>query len=320
MLPVNMYLIGGFLGAGKTTLLQHILNWDIDLSTTAVLVNEFGQISVDGMLLDSKGSKLIELASGCVCCSMRGQFVKSIEEVLNEFIRRRIFVETTGVGDTLEIIGLLRGSGILDKAVLNKIVCVLDADIWHGRDNFGTVFFNQLKAADLILLNKVDLVDKDRVPLFIEEVRQINPHGMVVPTYHCRIDPDILLEGEEAGPSSRSGEANFLPKAELGQDNDLEFMTLVFQDKSPLSEACFREFIQSIPSHVFRIKGVVRFSGRAFMLNHVAGRTQWSEFEGTEGTRLVIIGWKMDADAVLRDLNACREPIWDSGDTIPICC
>jgi len=85
MITTSIYLIGGFLGSGKTTLLQRILNWNIDLSSTAVLVNEFGQISVDGMLLDSKGSKLVELASGCICCSMRGEFVNTLVQVLNEF-------------------------------------------------------------------------------------------------------------------------------------------------------------------------------------------------------------------------------------------
>lgn len=307
MLTTNIYLIGGFLGAGKTTLLQRILNWDIDLSSTAVLVNEFGQISVDGMLLDSKGSMLVELASGCICCSMRGEFVKSIDKVLNEFFPTRIFVETTGVADTLDIMALLRDSDVLDKAIVKKIICVLDADVWQARDNFGTVFFNQVKAADLILLNKIDLVDADQVPFFVEQISQINPRGVVLPTYQCGIDPDILLEGNEAGLSSRLDEVNLVPPFEVGEGKNLEFKTFVFQDDVPLSEACFRTFIEKMPSHVFRIKGVVRFLEREFTLNHVGGRSQWTQIEGAKGTKLVFIGWKMDSDSILRDLNGCRE-------------
>ena len=157
MALVSMYIIGGFLGSGKTTFLQHLLDWHSDLSSTAVLVNEFGEISVDGMLLDAKGSQLVELASGCICCSMRGEFIKSLEDVLNNFTLTRFFVETTGVADTLELISVLKDSKVSDRVVLKKIICVLDADLWPGRDNFGLVFLNQIKAADLILLNKVDL-------------------------------------------------------------------------------------------------------------------------------------------------------------------
>jgi len=170
---VDIYLIGGFLGSGKTTLLQNILGWDIDLSSTVVLLNEFGQISIDGMLLDSKGSEIVELANGCICCSMRGEFIDSIETVLNKFSPKMVFVETTGVADTLEVVAFLRGSMIVDKIVLKKVICVLDAELWEGKDNFGSVFFNQIKAADVVLVNKMDLVDKEKMPLMLREVNSV---------------------------------------------------------------------------------------------------------------------------------------------------
>lgn len=307
MRPVNIYLIGGFLGSGKTTLLQNILNWAIDLPSTAVLVNEFGQISVDGILLDAKGTRVVELASGCICCSMRGEFVKSLEEILSKFVPTRIFVETTGVADTSEIIALLRESGILGRAILQKTICVLDSELWQGRDHFGTVFFSQIRSADLVLLNKIDLVDTNQVPVFIEEIAAINPTGMILPTYQCRIDPDILLEEDPPALSSRFDEANLLPQFEVGEKNGPEFMTVLFEDDGCLSETRFRAVIERMPYHIFRIKGIVRFRERGFKLNHVAGRTQWTQLEGLKGTKLVLIGWEIDTDSILSDLNACRE-------------
>lgn len=303
----SIYLIGGFLGSGKTTLLQRILNWNIDLSSTAVMVNEFGQISVDGMLLHSEGTRLMELASGCICCSMRGEFVRSLEQILNEFAPARIFVEATGVADTADIIDLLDDSDVYKKARLKKIICVLDSDLWQGRDYFGTVFFNQVKVADLILLNKIDLVHMNQVPIFIEEIRQINPRGAVIPTYHCMVDADILLQGDEPEPSQRLDMVNLVPDFGVKGDVDLEFMTFAFQDDGHLSETRFREFIGKTPFRVFRIKGLVRFPGRTFMLNHVGGRSHWTEVKTAQGTRLVFVGWKMDTDAIWRDLVACRE-------------
>ncbi len=307
MLTTSIYLIGGFLGAGKTTLLQRILNWNIDLSSTAVLVNEFGQISVDGMLLDSKGTRLVELASGCICCSMKGEFVKSLEQILNEFAPAQIFVEATGVADTADIIDLLSDSDVFRKALLRKIICVLDSDLWQARDSFGTVFFNQIKVADLILLNKIDLIHMDQVPIFIKEIRHINPGGAVVPTYHCMVDKDILLQGDEPEPSQRLDAVNLLPNIGVRGDTDREFMTFVFRDEGTFSEPRFKELIEKIPFRVFRIKGIVRFAERTFMLNHVGGRSNWTEVQDAEGTRLVFVGWKMDTEAILRDLAACRE-------------
>ncbi len=302
-----MYIIGGFLGSGKTTFLQTLLDWQGDLSSTAVMVNEFGEISVDGMLLDSKGSQLVELASGCICCSMRGEFIKSLENVLDNFTITRIFVETTGVADTLELISVLKESKVSERVALKKIICVLDADLWPGRDNFGLVFLNQIKAADLILLNKVDLVEKGQVVPFMEEIQKINPDSLVIPTYYCRIDLDLLLDGEERDRPLRLDTVNGLPDFNSNLEKPIGFATFLFQEEGSLSEACFKEFLDKIPPHIFRIKGQVRFSGKAFLLNHVGGRSQWIESENKSGSQLVFIGWNMDTEALKADLAACLE-------------
>lgn len=310
MALVTMYIIGGFLGSGKTTFLQHLLDSQSDLASTAVLVNEFGEISVDGMLLDLKGSQLVELASGCICCSMKGEFIKSLEDVLNTFTLTRIFVETTGVADTLELITVLKDSKVSHQVALKKIICILDADLWPGRDNFGLVFFNQIKAADLILLNKVDLIEKGQVVSFMEEIQKINPNSLVIPTYYCKIDLDLLLEGEE--------KEGFLHLDKLPRRSDLGlklekpmgFMTFLFREEGCLSEACFKEFLSRVPPHIFRIKGKVRFLEGTFLLNHVGGRSQWKESEKATGSKMVFIGWDMDIEALKSDLAACRENRW----------
>ena len=299
---VDIYLIGGFLGSGKTTLLQNILGWDIDLSSTVVLLNEFGQISIDGMLLDSKGSEIVELANGCICCSMRGEFIDSIETVLNKFSPKMVFVETTGVADTLEVVAFLRGSMIVDKIVLKKVICVLDAELWEGKDNFGSVFFNQIKAADVVLVNKMDLVDKEKMPLMLREVSSVNPQSMVIPTFHSKIDPEVLLG---AGSSFWVEEENRVLESEGREAAELEFESFIFQEEGALSETSFRGFLERLPFNVFRVKGPVKFGKNAFMLNHVGGRSHWIEHESIGDTRLVFIGWNLDIDALLRELKSC---------------
>jgi len=293
MSSVKIYLIGGFLGSGKTTLLQHILNWEIDLSSTIVLLNEFGAISVDGMLLESKGSEVVELANGCICCSMRGEFIENLGAAIQKFSPTRVLVETTGVADTLEVVAFMRESKIADRLVLNKVICVLDADLWEGKENFGSVFFNQIRAADLVLLNKVDLVEKEKVPHFLEE-----------PTFHCRIEPDIL-EGD--GTFSWFSKEDQCVTSEESGEGDLVFQSFVFQVDTILSEKCFREFLERVPLNVFRIKGTVSFGSSSFLLNHVSGKSHWNVLSAKTETKLVFVGWDMDAEMVKRDLQACRE-------------
>jgi G3E family GTPase len=156
-------LIAGFLGAGKTTLLRNILKWPGDLTKTAVLVNEFGQIGIDGELLQGFNSPVFELTNGCICCTLQGELLRTLEEILDKFQPRRLFIEATGVADPLDILKFIGTSTIKRQMTAPKVVTVLDGDMWEGREYFGPLFYNQIKAADLLLLNKIDLLPSVRL-------------------------------------------------------------------------------------------------------------------------------------------------------------
>jgi G3E family GTPase len=104
----DVLLITGFLGAGKTTLLKRILSWETDLSDTVVLVNEFGEVGVDGDLLKDAGSDVVELTSGCICCSLTVDLKQSLSRISEQYHPRRIIIEASGVADPGAIIPLLR--------------------------------------------------------------------------------------------------------------------------------------------------------------------------------------------------------------------
>ena len=188
----DLLLIAGFLGAGKTTLLRHILRWPGDLSRTAVLVNEFGQIGIDGELLQGFQTPVYELTNGCICCTLQGDLLRTVEEILTKFDPLRLIIEATGVADPFDILGFLKGFRLKSQFSDPKVITVLNADLWPGRDYFGPLFFNQIKAAHLLLFNKVDLLTKEEVPKCLEEVRTVNPVCSIVPTHFCHIDPDVL--------------------------------------------------------------------------------------------------------------------------------
>ena len=310
----DILLLSGFLGAGKTTLLKRILAWEADLSDTVVMVNEFGDVGIDGALLKDSGSDVIELTSGCICCTLSADLHQSLTRIWNQFKPRRILIEASGVADPKSITKVLQDPQIGQHMALKKIITVLDAEIWTAREVFGPLFYNQLERAHLILLNKIDLMAGEKISQFLEEIHGVIPDCQVVPTIHCEIDPEILWTPAQPRMSGLKPIEFFHP-AELNGESDsqhshptksVDFVMFSFQDSGILDEACFKNFIRNLPWELFRIKGTVRFADRLEMLNFVGGKSEWSPWEGDPETRLVFIGWKINEEETLKDLERCR--------------
>ena len=140
----KVVLLAGFLGAGKTTLLKRILSWEGDLSDTVVLVNEFGDVGIDGALLQQAGSDVIELTSGCICCTLAADLIQSLKGIAERFNPKRIMIEATGVADPTSITAVLDQPFIRDVMEHQSTLTVLDADFWEARENFGPLFYRQL--------------------------------------------------------------------------------------------------------------------------------------------------------------------------------
>lgn len=157
-------------------------------------MNEFGEVGVDGDLLKDAGSDVVELASGCICCSLTVDLKQALSRISQQYHPRRIIIEASGVADPGAITPLLRDPSLSGVMKLEKIVTVLDADVWEAREVFGQLFYNQLEAAHLILLNKVDTVDENNVPRYLEELHAVLPNCQVIPTIRCSIDENRFLQ------------------------------------------------------------------------------------------------------------------------------
>ena len=318
----DVFLLAGFLGAGKTTLLKRILSWEADLSETVVMVNEFGDIGIDGALLQESGSDVIELTSGCICCTLSADLHQSLMRIWHRFKPRRILVEASGVADPKSIATVLQNPQIGQHMELRKIITVLDADIWRAREVFGPLFYNQLEMAHLILLNKIDLIAAEKIPQFLEEIHEAIPESRVVPTIHCEIDPEALwtqMKTKMPGlklikffqPAALNGTPDSPGSDPAHQEHDshltksVHFVSFSFRNSGILDEVRFKNFIRNLPWELFRIKGTVRFADRLEMLNFVGGKSEWSPWKGEAETRLVFIGWKINADETLKELKRC---------------
>jgi G3E family GTPase len=308
----NIFLLAGFLGSGKTTLLNRILSWETDLSDTVVLVNEFGKIGIDGSIIRSKssGRDVIELTSGCICCTLTDELIDTLVDIWERFRPRRILLEATGVAEPKSITEIIGSDLLRERMRIEKIITVLGIRYWLGRETFGPFFMNQVEQANLILLNKIDTVSRDRLQEAVADLRAKVPGCPVLPTLHCEVDPEVFWNRHT---TLRLG--NFytsLPASAAGPDNDgsrnqdrITYDTFDFVSERPLDEALFDGFLKSLPWQLFRIKGPVRFHGRTALLNYTAGQTDWQKWEAPEPTRLAFIGWDIDTEELRRKLEAC---------------
>ena len=298
-------LLSGFLGSGKTTLLKQILNWESDLTGTIVIVNEFGEVGIDGSLLKDTGSHVVELTSGCICCTLSADLQQSLEKIYEQFSPERILIESSGLADPTAITTVLNQGQLGQHLTLQKIITVLDADLWEARENFGSLFFNQLEMANVILLNKIDLLAQDQVARQLEEIHTEMPGSQVVPTIHCRIDPETLwTENEPKGLDIKP--MSFYLNHEKRKSVDASgYITFVFESAEPLDERCFKRFMSQLPFEMFRMKGPVRFEDRTVMVNFVGGRGDESAWRQTSKTQLAFIGWNVDPDETLKIINDC---------------
>lgn len=303
-LTPDLYLIFGFLGSGKTTLIRNMFSWEWDLSGTAVLVNEFGKVGLDGIILEGGPVPVVELTNGCICCSMRADLPIAIKEIRERFSPQRILVEATGIADPVDVLAVLRPLEERSQIRISKVICVLDSEFWEAREMLGPVFFKQIDLADLLLLNKVDLLGQDQVSLFLSQLHAEYTRPQIVPTVYSRIDPLVLFsnEGSRDGcvPVSEDLDQMHRPSAE-----EMGFVSFSYEGESCFSEKCFEEFLKNLPFELFRVKGSVRFPKASRLLNFVGGKIYWEQRKEKTPTRLVFIGWNLNPEGYLRQLEAC---------------
>ena len=324
----KVILLSVFLGSGKTTLLKRILSWENNLSETVVLVNEFGDVGIDGALLKDSGSDVVELTSGCICCTLQIDLKQTLTQIRERFRPRRILIEASGIADPATIASLIQEPDMQPHMELKKIVTVLDAECWQAREAFGTVFYNQLKFADLIFLNKIDLFDQDEIRRFLKEIHAALPQSRVVPTLYCRVDPETIWVAR-SGQDSELKRVDFTdidllePRSREGQphrhDNtdgekqghhakagDADnYTAFSFHDPRVLDETCFKRFLEDLPWELFRLKGSVRFQDRTAFVNFVGGKCELTSWAGAPETRLTFIGWNVNGAEAIKRLKNC---------------
>ncbi len=287
-----MTLITGPLGSGKTTLLRHILgtlNRKI-----AILMNEFGEIAIDSKIVQGKDIQIAELGGGCVCCSLQGEFEAAVREILQVVTPEVIVVETTGLAEPEALIFDIEES--LTDVRLDGVVTVTDADSLVRFPQIGHTSRLQIQDADLILLNKIDLVETGQAATVQEKLEAINETAAIVRTVRAEVDPQLLFGIFRDRTAS--------PAPHLHQP---EFESFSFLPEAEYSRECLSAWAGDLLNwDVYRSKGFVRADERWWLFNYVAGRWEFEPFEADQAA-LVFIGKGVSAhkEEILRALAEC---------------
>jgi G3E family GTPase len=285
-------LITGPLGSGKTTLLRHILS--ASRAKIAIVMNEFGEIAIDTKVIEGKNVRVAELGGGCVCCSLLGEFEAAVSEILEKIAPEIIVVETTGLAEPEALVFNIQEA--LPKCRLDGVVSVIDADMLVRFPDLGHTTRLQIEAADILLLNKIDLVEAIQIRALENKLREINPTAAVIRSKRCRVEPEVLF-----------GIGREKEVAQPGHRHQSEFESFTFSSDKIFACDSFERFARTLPANVIRAKGFVRFHDGTHLFNFVAGRWEMEPFE-SDRTELVFIGKDVarQKSVILHALDECQ--------------
>ena len=188
-------IISGFLGAGKTTLIKKLLKDAFQGEQVVLIENEFGEIGIDGGFLKEAGIQIREMNSGCICCSLVGDFGASLKEVISKYHPDRILIEPSGVGKLSDVIKAVKGVEEETGLVLNSYTTVVDAKKCKMyMRNFGEFFNNQVEYAGAIIMSRTDIVDEAKAQASLELLREINSKAAIITTPIEKLEGKKLLE------------------------------------------------------------------------------------------------------------------------------
>lgn len=281
---VKVNIICGFLGVGKTTLLRNLLAKSSE--GTAVLINEFGEIGLDGLLVrQGQNISLAELPSGCVCCSLRRDLVEAVQEIREKVSPQRLIIEPSGIAAPSGILEALASPQLAGMLEIEAVVGIVDCTSFienYESGMFGTFYLDQVHNSDIILLNKTDLVDGELLERTERLVRELNPAAVVLPTTYCQVNLPVMKHekstvtyGFKPDMQSYSVRAN-----KIYEQNRIE------QVLEQLKEGGYGE--------VYRAKGVFRTETGWIGFDFVQGVMSYQPIKESTDSRFIFIGKNLE--------------------------
>jgi G3E family GTPase len=316
---IKLDIVSGFLGAGKTTLINKLLREAWRGEKAAVLENEFGAIGVDGDLLRGHDLRVKEISNGCICCSLKGDFVDGIKELARDYQPDRIIIEPTGIGRIGDILDACRLAAGEVPVSIQTVMTTAQAPLVSAfLEVSGDFYREQLKSAPVIVLSAVQSLCADDPPLgcTLGQIRELNPDAAIFTEPWDTLDSlKLLAVAEELTGKARQPEAPALQAPDHGHDHHhhdhhdhvLEnggFDSCSFFLKESWTGEAVEDLIARIGDGsfgvIFRAKGFFPIRGQFHKLDYVYGRLSLTPLDFAGEGRLVIIGRELKKEALAR--------------------
>ena len=340
MSDLRINLLFGFLGSGKTTLLRRILGERAGERKMAVIVNEFGDVGVDGEVIAGSNVNLVELTSGCLCCTLRGSLMSAVEELREKAAVEQIVVEATGVASPGDMLEDLNDSKIAHELAVGPLVTVVDAPKFTRlQQMLGEFYEEQVENADALVLNKIDLATSGELEEAKAAVREINPDAVLLFAEQGDTDLALLLDGPESellaqmkadaeaedhphGHESGDAPGHTHDHDHRGDGHDHNHHdhghghahahapaeSFVMDASGDFSREGLAAAFASLPANVWRAKGFLTVDGAPRLLQFTMGQLEMDAAPARERPYLVVIGEDLDRPAVESRLLAARHP------------
>ena len=333
---VKVDIISGFLGAGKTTLIKKLFSSAFRGEKVALIENEFGEIGIDGAFLKDTGVNIKEINSGCICCSLSGNFKDALKELITTYDLDRIIIEPSGVGKLSEVISAVEG---VEGVKVNVLCTVVDGNkikLYHK--NFGEFYIDQIINANSIVLSKTEGFSQEKLIETCEYIKNYNPTATIITTPVKELDGGVLLENLEDGKALMAFVINALKKdpnnnhhhhhdhehhdhdchcehdhehhhhhhegcncgCHHHHDADEIFDSFYLQSPKKYSKCELESKLQSLDSDLFgevlRAKGIVSGDGCWFEFDYVPGLVEVRKGSPNASGKICVIGTHLEKD------------------------
>jgi len=311
--PIPVSILTGFLGAGKTTLLNYILKQQHGYKF-AVIINEVGKIGVDGQLVERQQEEIVEMSNGCLCCTVRKDLVRGVQNLLKKGGFDYLLIETTGIAEPGPIAQTFLNIPQLQQLVrMDSIITVVDAEQIQKQLAETETAVEQVRMADFLLLNKTDLVEEPALLEAEAKIRELNPHATIFRTSQSEVNLKELLDMHAFDVDQKlTVDPKFLD--ELSQRHHHEINSISFEFERPFSVEALELFVQELSDRekIYRSKGFLWIKGnpRRAVFHGVNNRFTllWDrlwEKDEVRSSQLVFIGKGLEEARLRPHLEQC---------------